>query len=314
MQPRLLGIHHITALCADPQRNLDFYVKFMGLRLVKRTINYDDPGTYHLYYGDHLGSPGTILTFFPYPDAARGHRGAGQVVAIAFAIDPASIPFWSERLARHGMNFEGPRNRFDEEVILFEDPDGLQIELVAHPDNKSKLPVIGGSVPTEHALRGFYGVTINSLRTDSSLRVLQEYMGFVNGTKSAERVRLAIGEGIDHAHVDILTGNEDSAGQSSAGSVHHIAWRVADTEAQLRWRAQLALYGFNVTPVVNRKYFHSIYYREPGGVLYEIATDAPGFAVDETPDTLGSQLRLPPWLESDRERIARRLPPLSVPA
>lgn len=310
MSSPLLGIHHITALASDPQRNLEFYTKILGLRLVKQTVNFDDPGTYHLYYGDDLGRPGTILTFFPYPDADRGKRGAGQITAIAFTIGADSLSFWVERLARMGVPFDGPLSRFDEEVISFDDPDGLQVELVARADNR-RHPRSNGSIPPEHALFDFRGVTLASFRTGSTMNLLIDQMGFAGGLENTDRVRMTLDTNGHGIHVDIATSKADS-GRISAGSVHHIAWRVPTAESQLTWRSNLALAGQNVTPVIDRKYFQSIYYREPGGILYEIATDLPGFAVDEAPDRLGTTLMLPPWLETQRDAIQRHLPPLTA--
>lgn len=314
MNDHLLGIHHITTLASDPQRNLDFYVKLMGMRLVKQTVNYDDPGTYHFYFGDNAGTPGTILTFFPFPNTSPGKRGRGQVTAVMYAIAPESISFWVERLSRQGIKFDGPTHRFDEEVIAFDDPDGMRIELVAHAANVAKPTYENRFVPAEHVARGFYGVTLASLRLPSTLSLLTRTMGFANGTESTDRVRLTIGEPSHSTVVDLDTTAELQPGQMSAGSVHHIAWRVADDNSHSHWRGKIAETGVNVTPIIDRNYFHSIYYREPGGVLYEIATDPPGFTVDESPEQLGSRLQLPPWLEPERERLMRRLPPIVVPS
>ena len=313
MSPKLLGIHHITALASDPQRNLDYYTRILGLRLIKQTVNFDDPGTYHLYYGDNLGHPGTILTFFPYPDAQRGKRGAGQITAVAFAISPDSVTFWAQRLARYGVQFDGPLSRFDEEVITFDDPDGLRIELIARPGNNRRHANHNRAVPVEHSLQDFLGVTLASFRTGPTMNLLIDQMGFTGGQENGDRVRMVLGENGQNIHVDIST-DKPHSGHVSAGSVHHIAWRAADSAAQLAWRNSLTFAGQNVTPVIDRTYFKSIYYREPGGILYEIATDQPGFAIDESPDKLGSNLMLPPWLESQRESIQHHLPPLKVAA
>ena len=309
----LLGIHHITALASDPQRNIDFYVKTLGLRLVKQTVNYDEPGTYHFYFGDTAGSPGTILTFFPFPDASRGKPGRGQITAVMYAIAPESISFWVDRLSRAGISFDGPSVRFDEEVIAFDDPDGMRIELVANKSTTLRPSFESIFVPAEHTLRGFYGVTLASLRLQSTQKLLAGTMELNRVAEANERLRLSVGSGESRAVVDLDLRENISPGVSSAGSVHHIAWRVENDTSQIEWREKIRLEGINVTPVIDRNYFHSIYYREPGGVLYEIATDPPGFGVDESPDQLGHKLQLPPWMEPDRERISRRLPPIVIP-
>ncbi len=309
----LLGIHHITALASDPQRNIDFYVKTLGLRLVKQTVNYDEPGTYHFYFGDTTGSPGTILTFFPFPDASRGKPGRGQITAVMYAIAPESISYWVDRLARAGIAFDGPFARFDEEVIAFDDPDGMRIELVANKSSELRAAFDSNFVPAEHTLRGFYGVTLASLRLQSTQKLLAGTMELNRVSEGNERLRLSVGSGESKAVVDLDLRENISPGVSSAGSVHHIAWRVENDASQIEWREKIRLEGINVTPVIDRNYFHSIYYREPRGVLYEIATDPPGFGVDESVDQLGHKLQLPPWMEPDRERISKRLPPIVIP-
>lgn len=309
----LLGIHHITALASDPQRNLDFYVKTLGLHLVKQTVNYDEPGTYHFYFGDQTGSPGTILTFFPFPDATPGKPGRGQITAVMYAIAPESISFWVNRLSVLGVAFDGPFARFSEVVIAFHDPDGMCIELVADNSYKLRDGFDSKFVPAEHTLRGFLGVTLASLRLPSTQKLLADVMEFTKVSDTSDRLRLSIGADANRAVVDLDLREDLPVGISSAGSVHHIAWRVADDDSELTWREKIRLEGLNVTPVIDRNYFHSIYFREPGGVLYEIATDPPGFGVDESIDQLGHKLQLPPWMEPDRERIARRLPPITLP-
>jgi len=309
----ILGIHHITTLASDPQQNVDFYTGFVGLRLVKQTVNFDAPDVYHLYYGDEIGRPGTILTFFPFRDAARGKRGAGETSSVAFSIPGGSLDFWIERLARKGISFLGPETRFDQKVISFEDPDGMVVELLedASVDTAAGWPE--GPVDAPFAIRRFHGVTLTHRAVGPTSAFLTEGMGFTEGGTEGRRHRFVAGSGAGRGLVDIIEDPAAPAARQSAGSVHHIAWRVKNDAEQLEWRQELRKKGAAPTQVLDRRYFHSIYFHEPGGVLFEIATDPPGFSVDETVDALGSRLQLPPWLEPDRPAIERHLPPLRLP-
>jgi catechol 2,3-dioxygenase-like lactoylglutathione lyase family enzyme len=313
MSEQILGIHHVTAIASDPQRNIDFYTGLLGLRLVKRTVNFDDPGTYHFYYGDETGRPGTILTFFPWPGAPRGQHGTGQLTVTSFSIPPDSMGYWVGRLKAHGAETEGPYARFDEEVLDFTDGDGLKLELVAHADAALRPGWESGAVPGEHAIRGFHGVTLSEEGYESTAELLHKHMGFHEGESFGNRFRYVAGEGGDRAYIDILCLPAGRRGSLAAGTVHHVAWRAANDQSQLAWRSKLVELDYNVTPVMDRQYFHSIYYREPGGVIFEIATDPPGFATDETVETLGTGLRLPPWLEPRRESIESVLPKIETP-
>lgn len=314
---RLPGIHHITAICGDPQRNLDFYSGLLGLRLVKKTVNFDDPGTYHLYYGDGVGSPGTIMTFFawilPPMVRANARQGTGQVIATPFWIPAASTDFWLERLAAAAVDFDGPEQRFDELVISLHDPDGLPLELVARPGAVLRATWTDGPVPAEHAIRGFSGAACCLQGYERTERLLTESMGFREVGRDGSRFRFQVGEGGDTAMIDLLCRPEGEPGRMGIGAVHHIAWRARTAEEQREWRGVLAGAGLDVTPVLDRKYFTSIYYREPGGVLFELATDPPGFTADESPEELGTNLKLPSWLESRRARLEARLPELRRP-
>lgn len=308
---RIGGIHHVTALAADPARNVAFYTGVLGLRLVKRTVNFDDPGTWHLYYGDGAGRPGTILTFFPYPGLPAGRHGTGQAVEIAFALPEGAFGFWLERLVRERVDFDGPMERFGQKVVRFRDPDGLQLELVAGAQAPEAPGWDGMPVPAEHAVRGFHSVTLWEQGYERTARLLQEALGYRAAGEEGSRFRFAARAGDAPGRlIDIRCLPDFWRGGSGAGTVHHIAFRAADDAAQAKVRERLAAAGCNVTPVLDRQYFRSIYFREPGGVLFEVATDPPGFAVDEPPERLGTELRLPPWLEPRREEIARRLPPL----
>ncbi len=308
------GIHHITALASDPQANLDFYSGLLGLRLVKQTVNFDAPDVYHLYYGDETGSPGTILTFFPFPDAARGKRGSGEISAVAFSVPRDSLGFWKERLSRGGIESNGPTTRFGEEVVTFLDPDGMQVELFADASADALPGWAGSSVGARHAVRTFHGITLVYRERDRTAAFLSDVMGFVRGGSQGDRLRFLLGPENARARIDVIADPSASPARQSAGSVHHIAWRAKDDQEQLAWRDELSRAGASPTPVIDRSYFHSVYFREPGGVLFEIATDPPGFAVDETVEELGTSLKLPPWLESDRTVIERHLPPITVPA
>ena len=311
MDKPILGIHHVTAIASDPQRNLDFYTEVLGLRLVKRTVNFDDPGTYHLYFGDDIGSPGTILTFFPWPMAARGRPGVGQVTVTSFSVPDGSLGYWEQRLRSAGTPVELSGKRFDEEVLTFADPDGLKLEIVGHAGSKEPRAPRSGAAPEEHAIRGFYAVTLCEQGFETTAEVLSS-MGFRAVAEHSNRFRFDVGEGGAGARVDVLCQAEGRYGRVSAGTVHHVAWRVADVESQRVWRNRLVEKHLNLTPVIDRCYFHSVYFREPGGVLFELATDPPGFAIDESRETLGESLKLPPWLEPHRKQIEHTLPPIQL--
>jgi len=314
MNKQILGIHHITAIAGDPQTNLDFYAGVLGLRLVKLTVNFDDPGTYHLYYGDGVGHPGTILTFFPWPHAPEGRRGTGQVTETAFAIPEQAVDFWAARLAEYRVAFKGPFDRFGEQVLSLSDPDGLGIELVGARVTRDDRAYAAGLVRLEFAIRGFHSATLMQADERKTTALLTDTMGFTLVAQEGNRYRYAVDSGEAANLVDVLRAPDERQGRVLVGTVHHIAWRSQDDERQLAWRAELTRLGYGVSPVMDRKYFHSIYYREPGGILFEIATDPPGFSVDESPEDLGSRLVLPPWLEPERTELEGVLPPLRLPA
>jgi catechol 2,3-dioxygenase-like lactoylglutathione lyase family enzyme len=317
MKPSMPGIHHITAICGDPQANVDFYCGLLGLRLVKKTVNFDDPGTYHLYYGNGVGSPGTIMTFFAWllPPGVRANarQGTGQITATSFRIPVAAVEFWLDRFAASDVDFDGPQARFNEQIVSFADPDGLPLELVTREAGAVPASWDASPIPTEHAIRGFAGATLSLDGYERTAGVLTDVMGFKRVAEEGSRFRFQTGEGNDAAMIDLLCQPESEAGRMGIGAVHHIAWRTPSTETQLQWRSLIAAAGLDVSPVLDRNYFHSIYYREPGGVLFEIATDPPGFTVDESVSDLGTHLKLPPWLESRRDRLEAKLPQLRVP-
>jgi predicted esterase/catechol 2,3-dioxygenase-like lactoylglutathione lyase family enzyme len=315
----VLGIHHVTAIAGDPQRNLDFYAGILGLRFVKRTVNFDDPQTYHFYYGDEVGTPGTILTFFPWPGARRGRQGTGQVAVTSFAALPTALGFWFERLIGHGIRFDGPRKRGathgdTEQVLAFRDPDGLMLEIVAHPKADARPGWDGApGISQEHALRGFHTVTLWEESGDDTERLLVDTLGFRPWREEEETRRYTTGEGEPGSLVDVRTIGGFPNAVSGAGTVHHVALSVADDAAQLEVRQRVLEAGFEPTPVIDRNYFHSVYFREPGGVLFELATKPPGFTVDEPVEHLGERLMLPPQYELYRAQLEAALPPIHLP-
>jgi glyoxalase family protein len=310
MPSTIVGLHHVTAIASDPQRNLDFYTEVLGLRFVKRTVNFDDPGTYHFYFGDDAGSPGTILTFFPWPHAARGHAGVGEVTKTAFSVPLTSLEYWRERLTAEGVLVEETGTRFEEQVLTFPDPDGMKIEIVGHADAAEANAPRFASVPPEHAIRGFFGVTLLEQSAQETAALLN-VMGFHKIGAEGNRERYSAEGNALGNHIDLIVDPAAKYGRSGAGSVHHIAFRAKDDAAQREWREEIAKH-VRVTPVLDRTYFHSIYFREPGGVLFELATDPPGFALDEPVESLGEGLRIPQWLEPKRSFIEAKLAPISL--
>ncbi len=303
------GIHHITAISSDVHRNMKFYTQVLGLRFVKKSVNQDDPGTYHLYYGDYAGSPGTILTFFPWVGIRRGRPGSGQSYATAFSVPAGSLTFWRKRFLDLKVETLAAEKRFSDEVLTFFDPDGLRLELVATSESDARPPAPSAQVPVEHAIRGFHGTTLGLHETSATTALLTEAMGYHLVNQSGHRSRFSAGTG-PGSYVDLLTDPALPRGLDGAGTIHHVAFRVPDDAAQLAARSLLQERGLQVSPVIDRAYFKSIYYREPGGVLFEIATDQPGFAIDEPVETLGSRLSLPPHLEPLRAEIEAALPKL----
>jgi glyoxalase family protein len=307
----VLGIHHITAMAGDAQANVDFYTRVLGLRLVKRTVNFDDPETYHLYFGDHEGSPGTILTFFPWgARSLRGRIGTGQVSVTSFSILPSSVSYWIDRLARLGVATE-ELHRFDETALSLRDPDGVRLELVASPDQRPGWS--NRDVPVEHSIRGFHHAALSLAGYELTARLLTETLGFHAVGDADNRFRFALGRGEPGAIIDLVCEPGRMRGSMGVGVVHHIAYRTTSDETQRTLRGRIVDADLDVTPVLDRQYFHSIYFREPGGVLFEIATDPPGFAIDEPVGELGKALKLPPWLEPHRSEIEARMTPLVIP-
>ncbi|MDR7544667.1 MAG: ring-cleaving dioxygenase [Armatimonadota bacterium] len=310
------GIHHVTAIAKDPQVNVDFYTGVLGLRLVKRTVNQDDPGTYHLFYGDALGHPGTELTFFAWPRGRRGSAGAGQWVAVALAIPPTAVSYWLDRLRALGVDHHAPAQRLDEDVIALSDPEGMPVELVAGPDTGERepwRPWALGPVPPQFQIRGVHAVTTMAASPDETAAFLADRMGFRLLKDDRRRLRFGTGPGQSGALLDVVLAPARSRGSVAVGSIHHVAWRTPDADTQQRWFAALNASGVPTSPVIDRFWFHSIYFNEPGGALFEIATDGPGFTVDEDAGALGSRLVLAPWLEPQRATIERALPAIHLP-
>ena len=312
------GLHHVTAICSDVQANLDFYTGGLGLRLVKVTVNFDDPSSYHFYYGDALGRPGTILTFFVWPGARRGRHGSGSVVATAFGVPAGSSDWWKSHLDRRGISWDALPPRAGAPVLRFEDPDGLVLEIIESVAPAEVQPWGGAAVPAAVALRGVHSVTLGVRDPPPTGAVLTGAMGYQDLEPPAphepERIRVAAGQsGAQPGQiVDIVPATGFPPAGVGAGVVHHVAFGVENDATQLRYHEALIGRGFHVSPVMDRVYFHSIYFREPGGVLFELATDPPGFTLDEPEATLGTSLRLPPWLEKDRAPIEASIPRINV--
>lgn len=307
------GLHHVTAIGGDPQRNADFYLRTLGLRMVKTTVNFDDPGTYHLYYGDEAGKPGSLITFFPWRGVPGGRHGSGQATTTAFSVPETSIGWWQAHLAAAQVETTRVRTSDNEESLSFRDPDGLRIALVAHPQGDPRDPWDTPLVPAEHAVRGLHSVTLQVDRAEATAAMLTDDLGLRLTGEDGNRLRFEAGDGGPGALVDVLVTPDAPRGLVAGGTVHHVAWRVPDDATQQAWRAELVGKGIPVTAIMDRQYFHSIYFREPGGTLLEIATDDLGFTIDEPLLELGRTLKLPPWLEPAREQIQQALPVLDLP-
>jgi glyoxalase family protein len=305
------GIHHVTAIASSARRNLDFYTGTLGLRLVKKTVNFDDPSAYHLYYGDSAGHPGTILTFFPWERAAPGRLGAGEVQETVFQVSESSIGYWTHRFVEKGVPHDSPAKRFGEVTLAFKDPDGSRLALCGVKGVEAKTAWSAGGVLPEHAIRGFHGVSLLLAEADSTAAILTDVFGFAAGGSEAVTQRYLV-KGVDAGGVvDLRTAGEFLAARQGAGSVHHIAFRAADDAEQAAMVRKLVQdHRLRTTEQKDRCYFRSVYFREPGHVLFEIATDPPGFAVDEPLDSLGRALKLPPFLEGKRAEIESALPKL----
>ena len=302
------GVHHVTAIASDPAENVRFYTDTLGLRMIKRSVNQDDATTYHLFYGDHKGSPGTSMTFFPYTDSRQGRVGTGQVYATQFLVPADSIDYWEGRLADHDVDVTRSE-RFDQSVLAFTDPDGLKLELVGVADAPDGHPP-DGPVPAEHAIRGFHGVAL-AVESPGRFPSLLESFGYAKEGTDGERTRY-VAEGPLGRVVDLHVLEGGPRGRPGAGTVHHVAFSVGDNE-QTDWRELLIRAGLRPTEIIDRKWFKSVYTRTPAGILFEFATPSPGYTVDEPLESLGQELVLPEWLEPQREKIENVLPEIPDP-
>ncbi|HEX3818223.1 MAG TPA: ring-cleaving dioxygenase [Chthoniobacterales bacterium] len=314
MKP-ISGLHHITAIAGPAQENLDFYAGVLGMRLVKKSVNQDDPGTYHLFYADAEGHPGSDLTFFPWAELAPSRAGYGLSTEVSLAVPPGSLRFWSERLAGHHMEMFSIETRFGERVLPLRDPHGLRLALVESESSLGRIfaPWEGSPIPREHQIRGLESARIVERDLAAPLSFLTDALGFQKIASENGWLRYGLGAGKSGQYLDLQAAPEASRGAWGTGSVHHIAWRVADDAHELEVRAEVERGGAQPTPVIDRFWFKSVYFREPGGVLFELATDGPGFHVDEEMKSLGETLVLPPWLEPNRQAIESVLPKLTLP-
>ncbi|MCK9919213.1 ring-cleaving dioxygenase [Microbacteriaceae bacterium K1510] len=305
------GLHHVTAIAGNALRNFDFYTRILGLRFVKRTVNFDDPGTYHFYYGDETGKPGTILTFFPWEQAAKGRAGVGETQQTSFRVPARSLGYWTHRFIEKGVEHQALERRFGESVLAFTDPDGMSLALVGIPDAESDPAWSNGEIPAEHAIRGFHGVTLLLDDAAKTGAVLTDVFGFKQEGRDGSVIRFRSPDVKEGGIVDIYEARGFLRGRQGRGSVHHIAFRAADDAQEMEMARKLVTeHNLHPTEQKDRNYFRSIYFREPGGVLFEIATDIPDFAIDEPVETLGQTLKLPPFLEGHRADIEKVLPAL----
>lgn len=310
MENRVLGLHHITAIAGNAKQNLNFYTKVLGQRFVKKTVNFDDPGTYHFYFGDEKGMPGTVLTFFPWAGVRRGTNGAGMATGIGYSVPSESLEFWKDRFKRFNVKQEEIGERFGEKYLHFQDPDGLQIDFIAPVNEDKRKPWETNEIEAINATKGFHSVTLTLNKVDPTAEVLTDILGYKLLKQEGNRYRF-ITDAVDNASiVDIIEAPGLGAGINSAGTNHHVAFRVKDDNILMDYREKVLSKGLNITPKIDRDYFYSLYFREPGGVLFELATENPGFDKDEHLDELGTHLKLPRQYESARTEIEKVLPVL----
>lgn len=313
MKPSVHGIHHVTVIAGDAQENLNFYVDVMGMRLVKKSVNQDAPDTYHLFYADGAGTPGTDLTFFPWPAMASGKLGIGLTVEVPFAVPKGSLSYWQKRFSEKSVQFDLPETRFGETTLPFSDPHGLQLALVAIDEEREFVPWHKSPVPAEHQLRGMHAVRLWEREIEPTETLLTGKMGFAKIGEENGWLRYAVEGGGSGKIIELKAMPEQRRGVWGTGAVHHVAWRTTDSDEEMALRAAVERAGVRPTPQIDRFWFKSVYFKEPGGALFELATDGPGFDRDEEQEKLGEKLILPPWLERERAKIEAGLPPLVMP-
>jgi glyoxalase family protein len=310
MANEITGIHHITAIAGNAKRNVDFYTGALGLRMVKRTVNFDDPGTYHFYYGNEKGAPGTILTFFPWEGIAGGRNGTGMATEIGYSVNKESLAFWAERFRDLNVPQGVTAERMGETYLPFQDPDGLNISLIASHDADDRQPWSTAEIPAEVGTKGFHSVTLSLREIEPTVSILTDIFGYRQERQEGNRYRFRTDAIPTAAIVDLVEAPKEGRGLNGGGTNHHVAFRVANEEMQMAFREKILSRGLHITPKINRDYFFSVYFREPGGVLFELATDNPGFTVDEPLDQLGEHLKLPVQYEPMRKEIEKSLPVL----
>ena len=310
MENKILGLHHVTAIADDAQRNYNFYTKVLGLRLVKKTVNFDDPGTYHFYYGDETGTPGSILTFFPWEGIEKGYTGTGMATDIGYSVPKDSLELWAERFKKFNVKHDKAAERFGEQCLSFQDPDGLKLDMVVPAIEDTRKPWTS-EVSAQVAVRGFHSITLTVKNIKPTATILTDILGYRLEKQEGDRYRF-ITDAIESASVvDIIEAPNLAPGKGAGGTNHHVAFRVKDDSILMEFREKIVNKGLSITPKIDREYFFSLYFREPGGVLFELATDNPGFTKDEPVDQLGSNLKLPKQYEGSRAKIEKVLPQLS---
>lgn len=308
MENKILGLHHITAIAGDAKRNFDFYSKVLGLRFIKKTVNFDDPGTYHFYFGDEVGSAGTILTFFPWGEGIQqGRKGSGMATEIGYSVPKGSLDFWQKRFEQYNVIYNKPSERFGEKYLPFLDPDGLKLELIESKTEDIRKPWETDEVKADVATKGFHNVTLTLKSIKATAAILTEIFGYKLIEQDVNRYRYATDTVETAAIVDFVELEDEKHGHVANGTVHHVAFRVKNDEILMHFREKIEAFGLSITPQIDRQYFHSLYFREPGGVLFELATENPGFTYDEALEELGKSLKLPAQYESDREKIEAHL-------
>ncbi|KAF2337459.1 ring-cleaving dioxygenase [Flavobacterium nitrogenifigens] len=308
MENKILGLHHITAIAGDAKRNFDFYSKVLGLRFIKKTVNFDDPGTYHFYFGDEVGSAGTILTFFPWGEGIQqGRKGSGMATEIGYSVPKGSLDFWQKRFEKYNVIYNKPAEKFGEKYLTFLDPDGLKLELIESKTEDNRKAWETDEVKADVATKGFHNITLTLNSIKATAAILTDIFGYKLIDQDVNRYRYATDAVENAAIVDLVELPEEKRGLNANGTIHHVAFRVPNDEILMKFREKIEDYGLQITPQIDRQYFHSLYFREPGGVLFEIATDNPGFTVDESLEELGQNLKLPAQYEPQRAAIEKHL-------